>query len=427
MSSPVSSWLPALTPHRLRQVWYAPLLALAMGLMMVRLLVMARLLDVAGFGAFSGGILVSSTFCMLGCLGLQSMLQREWPVRIVRRQERRALVLAMQGWLVAAGCAFVAAVWLPILPWTGMSGTLLLVGVVHGLSQQVFLLATVDRRSRGDAVGYAWQNLSRAGLAFVLSVLAAHLTASALWALWVDAVATFALAWRFFAHSLARAFTGARGLTAIAMQRLPRVRWRSALTLMTIGIVGFVQLNVDRWLAAGRLDVSGFAQYSFAWIVLSMAQSAQAVVGALVHPALARRYAAHGSRVAFGTCLRASVALLVVGICTGLLLVPVLKQAAQYWYPGYGEAVGLIPLFLGIGVLRVSDFWSGFLIATGHEHRLLLVNVLAMALALVVWLYVASSPRDSGGELLSVGWLAAFLSALSYLGVVAASWGIQKG
>ena len=54
-----------LSPRRLRQLWYAPVLTLAMGLLLMRNLVMARLLDVPGFAEFSAGLLVSSTFCML--------------------------------------------------------------------------------------------------------------------------------------------------------------------------------------------------------------------------------------------------------------------------------------------------------------------------------------------------------------------------
>src|SRR5438105_6307399 len=143
----------ALTPRRARQLWYAPLLAIAVALTMIRSLVIAQLLDVRGFGQFSGGILVSGTFCMLGCLGLQSMLQREWPVDLVRQRERAGLVRAAQCQLVALACFVLGllAAAAGLAP-PGMSPRLLAVGLVHGLSQQLFLVATIESRSRGDVL-----------------------------------------------------------------------------------------------------------------------------------------------------------------------------------------------------------------------------------------------------------------------------------
>lgn len=426
MGNPVVDWLPALTPRRLRQLWYAPLLALAMGLMMVRLLVMARLLDVPAFGEFSGGMLVSATFCMVGALGLQAMLQREWPVRIVQGRERRALVLATQAMVVAGACAGLAALCAAALPWSGMSASLLVSGVMHGLSQQVFLLSTIDSRSRGDSVGYAAQNLSRAGLALVLSVVAASLSRSPTVILWVDAIATLALAWRFFGRSVARAFSRLHALAIIAIRGLPRVPWRSALVLMTIGVVGFVQLNLDRWVAADRLGVSGFAQYSFAWVVLSLAQSAQAVINASVYPAVARRFAGHGGRTAFSACFRVSVALLALGAGVATMLDPLLHLAIDHWYPQYADAHALIPTFLAIGVLRVSDFWSSFLLVTGQERQLLLVNLAALILALGAWTALHLPSTTPVDALRSVGWLAALITATNYAAVAASAWWVRQ-
>jgi len=65
-----------LTPRQYRQLWYLPVLASAMALMMARIMAAARLLDVPSFATYSTGLLLSTTFCMLACLGLQSLLQR---------------------------------------------------------------------------------------------------------------------------------------------------------------------------------------------------------------------------------------------------------------------------------------------------------------------------------------------------------------
>lgn len=422
MRNPVADWLPALTPRRRRQLWYAPLLALAMGLMMARLLLMARLLDVSGFGAFSGGILISSTFCMLGCLGLQSLLQREWPVLIVRGQQRRALALAGQGALVATACAGAVALCTLALQGSVWDGPLWLAGLAHGLSQQIFLLSTVDSRSRGDTVVYAVQNLSRAALALALSLVAAQLTGSPLAVLVVDAVATLLLSARYFAQSVRQQLPGLWAMAALALRRMHAVPWRATLVLMSIGVVGFVQLNLDRWVAADRLDVSGFAQYSLAWIVLSVALSAQAVINAAVFPAVARRHAEQGRRVAFIACLRASVALLVSGALAALAMWPLLGQAIDRWYPRYTDATSLLPMFLAIGVLRTADFWSTFLLVAGRERQLLLGNVASLGLALAAWGAMESPAGSSIDALRSVAWLSVLLTSINYAVVVALAW-----
>jgi O-antigen/teichoic acid export membrane protein len=412
-----------LSPRRLRQLWYAPLLVVAMGLMMLRMLVMARLFDVPVFAEFSGGILVSSTFCMLGCLGLQAMLQREWPVNLVRRQELRGLVRAAQCNIVALACCslglLVAACGVTL---AGIPPALLAIGLLHGLSQQYFLVATVESRSRGDALRFAQQNLLRAVVALGLSVAVALWTGSALAALAIDALATVVMALGFFRRSIGQAKFGAAMLYALALRRLRRVPWGSALTLMVIMVVGFGLLNADRWVASDRLGAAGFAHYSFAWIVLSMAQSAQVVINASVYPLLARRFAAQGQRMAFSVCLRASVAILVVGAVVAVPSGYVLAYGIRRWYPHFADVTTLLPLFLAVAVLRVSDFWSSFLLITGFEGRLLRLNLAAAAIGLLVWACFVRPWVGGPLMLAQVGGLAALLTLGAYAATATASW-----
>src|SRR5688572_29095745 len=97
-----------LTPRRARQLWYAPVLAVATALMMLRLFALAALLDIPNFAQVGVGLLVSSTFTMLACLGLQSVLQRDMPVMFVRGRERAARVLLAQCVVAAYASAAVA-------------------------------------------------------------------------------------------------------------------------------------------------------------------------------------------------------------------------------------------------------------------------------------------------------------------------------
>ena len=418
---------PSLSPRRLRQLWYVPLLVLAMALMMLRMLVMARLVDVPTFAEFSGGMLVSATFCMLGCLGLQSMLQREWPVNLVRRQELRALVRAAQCAIVAAACCALGLLAAGLgLKVAGMSPALLAVGLLSGLSQQLFLIATVESRSRGEALRFSLQNLLRAVAALGLSVLVAVTTGSALAALAVDALVTIALSAGYFQRSLAHVKWSALAVGVLALRRLRRVQWRSALTLMVVMVVGFALLNADRWVASEVLGTIGFAHYSFAWIVLSIAQSAQVVINASMYPMLARRFAEHGRGVAFRVCLRACVALLVLGAVAAVPLGLLLDFSVRRWYPQFVDATALLPIFLAIAVLRVSDFWSSFLLITGFESRLLRLNVAVAIGGAIVWALIVRPGTGTALSPTEVAGLAAVFTLGAYAAAAGAAWRVRS-
>ncbi|MBT2300805.1 hypothetical protein J7E70_10040 [Variovorax paradoxus] len=417
-----------LSPRRVRQLWYAPLLALAMGLMMLRMLVMAQVLDVHAFAEFSGGILISSTFCMIGCLGLQAMLQREWPVNLVRHQELRGMLRAAQCNVVALGCCVVGLVGAAagISP-AGTTPTLLGVGLLHGLSHQFFLVATAESRSRGEALRFARQNLQRAVVALILSVSAALWTGSAVLALVIDALVTIALSQTFFRSVLGRSRFGMSAIYLLAVRRLRLVHWTSALTMMFTMVLGFGLFNADRWVASDRLDVIGFAHYSFAWIVLSVAQSAQAIINASVYPLLARRFAQYGRGATFGVCMRVSVSVMAAGAAALVPLYLMLDYGIHRWYPRYGDAQALIPIFLGIAVLRVSDFWSSFLLISGLEARLLKINLYAMVFSLTVWASFVRPWSNEPTTLQQVSWLAAFLTVSAYLAAAGVSWRAGRG
>lgn len=415
--------LAALTSRRLRQLWYMPLLALAMGLMMARTLVMARLLDVPGFAQFSGCQLVSSTFSMLGCLGLQPLLQREMPVQIVRRRERAAVVLTMQCMLVAVACAAVGVmVAAGGLSAAGLGPGLLAVGVLHGLSQQVFLIGTVESRSRGEPVLFARQNLERAGLAFAAGCGVALLVGSAGPVLLTEAAVSYLLTWRAMGRVLRPSALGFRRAGAIALHRLRRLPWGSAMALLALMFVGFLFLNADRWFAAGLLPHGGFAVYAFAWVLLSVAQSVQTVINASLYPLLARRFASHGRRAAFRFCAIASIGPLVV--CAAALWPAnwLLGVIVQHWFPAYDAARAVFLVFLVIAALRVSDFWTSYLVIVGVERTLLAVYVVVGAAVCGAWLLVVRPWSGGAFGVVEVAWLAFSLTVAGYLVALAIAW-----
>lgn len=416
-----------LTRSRLRQLWYMPLLASAMGLMLVRLLVAARLLDVPGFAIYSGALLVSSTFCMLACLGLQPMLQRDLPVMLVRRRERSGAVLLAQCALVAAGCAAAAAIAVAGgATLAGLTPAVMIVGVVHGLSQQLFLIATVESRSRGEPLRFARQNLERSVAVLAAGAWAAAGTGSAAWALSSEAAVSLAMAVWLLRSQLRVGPLKAASTLRIAVRRLPSVRWRTAAALLAVACVAFVLINVDRWVAAERLPATAFAQYAFAWTLLMVAQSLQAVINASLYPLLARRLASDGRARSYRIAAIASFGLLATGALLALPVWLLLDLAVARWFPAYDAARPLLPVFVAIAVLRLSDFWSSFLVICGREAHLLSIS-LAVGLAALAFWWVADARGSSTLDAGDVAWLAMLLTGSNYLCVAVAARRAAKG
>lgn len=405
-----------MTAERWRQLWYVPLLVAAMGLMFLRMLVQARLLNLEEFAAFSGGLLISSTFSMLGCLGLQSMLQRDLPILFVQGRQRRGLVLIAQCLIVAIGCAVlgagIAAIGVPLVPF---SPGIVIMGVFHGLSQQAFVVATVESRSRGEPLRFSLQNFCRSVGVLCAGAIISKISGSAILCLAAEALISFLIVGSTLRTMLRRISLDISLVFRISFRKLPFIAWRSAAALLAVGMIAFVVTNLDRWLAADFLDGPLFAQYSFAGMVLMVAQSLHVVINASAYPLLARRYATFGRATAFSISMRASLALLMLGILFSIPAWFILDLCIARWFPAYENARHLLPVFLAVAVLRLSDFWSSFMVIAGHEGRLLQLNVIATLGAVALWGGLVYPWKGHEITPLMVASLAGILTLSSYL------------
>jgi O-antigen/teichoic acid export membrane protein len=413
--------------RRLAQLWYAPILTISIVVMMARVLVFARLLSEEEFGRFNIGMLSSSTFCMLACVGLQMILQREWPVHLVHRLERHGLVRAAQCNLVALLCAALgagAALALS-LRWPGAG--LIALGIIHGLSQQLFVIANFEGRSRGEPVQSASQNFVRAILLMMGGVGAAVLTRSAVAVIWVEASISIVISLLIYRGALSRGKMTMRLAVSLAIRQLPRAPWHSALTLMVVSIVFFLVFNIDRWVAADRLCAPGFAHYAFAWIVLTAAQSAQAVINAAVFPMLARRLGRLGNAAARRFCASLSIAVFLVGALATFPAWWVGMRLIAHWYPQYGDTGTLVLIFLSIAVFRVSDFWSSYLIIVGRERAVLVWNSVLSIAVIAMWVGELWARGFQQVQSLDIAILAAALTITCYAGNVILVWRARLG
>jgi len=408
----------AMTPRRARQLWYAPVLGIATALMMVRLFALARLLDIPNFAQVSAAFLVSSTFTMLGCLGLQSLLQRDMPIMFVRGRETAARVLLAQSAIAAYGSAAIAMVAAAAAPFDfGSPANLVALGLVHGLSQQLFLLGSVESRSRGEPLRFAQQSLVRSVLIVCAGLAAAGSTRSAAWVVVAELAVSLALAHVLLRNTLA---PGAWRIVHAAWDRRRRIDWHAAWVLLLVSLLGFALTYADRWAAATLLDAHAFANYAFAGTILAIGLSAQGMVNASVYPMLARLFGRSGQRDCYRLCAKLSLGALAGSIVAAMPAYFILQYAIARWYPAYDIAKDLVAPFLVVAAFRVSDFWSSYLMIVGYQGRLLRTNLLAGASVAIAWLVVARAMGDAASPA-AFAWLAVALAVVGYVAVAIAS------
>jgi O-antigen/teichoic acid export membrane protein len=409
-----------MTPRRARQLWYAPVLGLATALMMLRLFALARLLDIPNFAQASAAFLVSSTFTMLGSLGLQSLLQRDMPIMFVRGRETAARVLLAQSVVVAYASAAVAMLGALLVPFDfGSPANLVALGMLHGLSQQLFVLASVESRSRGDPLRFALQSLARSTLVVFVGLATALMTRSAAWVVVAEFAASLALAHALLHRTLA---PHAWRLLRAGADRWRRIDWRGAFVLLLVSLLAFALTYADRWGAATVLDARQFANYAFAGTILAVGLSAQALVNASVYPMLARLYARSGQAACFELCTRISIAALLGSLVLAVPAYLALQWAIAHWYPAYDIAPALVAPFLVVAAFRVSDFWSSYLMIVGYQGRLLRTNLLSGAVAALAW-GIATEATGRAKTPASFAWLAV---SLALAGTAAVAWAATR-
>lgn len=356
---------------------------------------------------------------MFNCFGLQSMQQRNMPIMLVRKRERAAAILLMQCLLVALGCTALGLTGAFFgLSLGDLSPAFMAISVLHGLSYQSFLIVTVESKSRAHPIRYANQNFVRALLLSCLGLGVAIWTHSAFWVISAEALACSVVTALNLPAAFKRVNIEIGALLKLALKNLPRLPWHLVFVFFCVSMVGFSLINLDRWIAAEVFNKTDFAGYAFAALVLTIAQAAQSMLSASIYPLLARRFAQFGVQHAYDLCLRISLIFLLAGCALALPVWMLSMEAVRRWYPAYSGTDSLLLLFFFVAALRVSDFWSSFLLVTGHEQSLLKVSVICGLLGLGAWLLWLQPWLGHTFSLIDFGWLAFFLTASSYLGFV---------
>lgn len=393
---------------------YTPLLGLAAAVSFGKLIVYAKLVTVAQFGALGQMLLVSAAFGMGASLGLQSVASRDVPALFARGLERRGVRLLAQTIAVASWIALLMLLWAAAgLSLFDLSAEELVLGVVHGWTQLAFLTLAFESRSRLEMMRYARDMAGRSAAIAAAGVVVAGLGFGARGVVLAEIAGTLAFCILIGRSVLARVRVGSRWLVrALAVHR-GRLPWRAALLMCAGTLVMFASFNVDRWIAAEALSRDIFGLYAFGWLVLLAAQSVQGLLNSGLLPLLSRRRAISLEASAYRLTALVSTALLVGGLLAVVPTAWMLAWTVEHWMPQYAEARPLwLPLLLA-AVFRVSDFWSSLLLVVEREGRLLAAQSAAVAaacLGYLVWLVVGGG----GATPLSLAWLAVAAAVLSH-------------
>jgi len=295
------------------------------------------------------------------------------------------------------------------------------VSVLHGFSQQLFVLATVESRSRGEPLRFSLQNLSRATLVVGGAIVVAWQLRSPNITLLVEALLSLLVSWRITEKVLGGAPIRFRALFNLVVRRIPKIRWPDALALMAVMLVGFALTNLDRWLAASWLPTHQFASYAFAWILLTASQSVQSIINSSVYPSLARRYAVHGRSSSFRLAAGASVLFISASAILAGPMNYALSVLISTWFTEYRSSLPLIPVFMAVAVVRLSDFWSSHLIIIGQERLLLFINISVGTCVSIIWFGSGQFEADESEFFMRLAWLALTLSIVNYFFVLCAA------
>lgn len=393
---------------------YTPLLGFAVAVSFGKLIVYAKLVTVAQFGALGQMLLVSAAFGMGASLGLQSVASRDVPALLAHGREQRGMRLLAQTIAVASWIALLsllaAATGLSLFDLTAEE---LMLGVIHGWAQLTFLTLAFESRSRLDMMRYARDMAGRNTAIAVAGAVVAGLGFGARGVVLAEIAGTLLFCIVIGRFALARARVGLRWLLrALAVHR-SRLPWRAALLMCAGALVMFASFNVDRWIAAETLPRDAFGVYAFGWLALLAAQSVQGLLNSGLLPLLARRRADSLEASAYRLTVLVSTALLVGGISAVLPTAWMLTWIVEHWMPQYAEVGSLwLPLLLA-AVFRVSDFWSSLLLVVEREGRLLAAQsaaVGATCLGYLAWLVFGTG----GPTPVSLAWLAVAAAVLSH-------------
>ncbi|KAI9135234.1 lipopolysaccharide biosynthesis protein [Acaryochloris sp. CCMEE 5410] len=392
--------------------------------MMARTLLMARLLSLEAFGEFSFGLLVSSSFNMLNCLGLQIILQRDLPIMILRHHEKSGAILLSQCLIVSSvsGCFIFLVIFIANILTLEIPTKFMLIGLLHGLVQQIFLIATTESRSRGQPTRYSLQYLARSSGIIVVGGLIASATGSAFLTLVAETSVVIITIHRLLVSVYRNASIKFTHALHLAIRKLPNIQWKASIWLFLASSTTFLMFNIDRWIASHTFNKEDFGLYTFAGTILIVGQMIQSLINTTVFPMLVRRNATFGKVHTYFLSLKISGILFCAWAVLSIAIWLIMNYGFIHIFPKYQNIQALLPYFMVTASFRIAGIWSSFLIITGNNIQLFTLKMFTITFSIILWIFYIHFFHTN---IISLGNLAVFSGVLSisdYLVTMATSW-----
>ncbi|NRP60360.1 hypothetical protein XMD564_001972 [Marinobacterium sp. xm-d-564] len=357
---------------------YIPLLGLSMVLMLARSLVQAQVLNVEEYASYNVSLLISSSFCVLGALGLQSISQRDLPLYLKQGKLTKSLKNIAQAIIVTLFLGvFFLLIWVFTYPSESTySGKVVGAGLAHGALQQTFLLLTIFSRSNLMMVTFSMEYLSRSILVFFAGYLASICFETASTTILVEAIATLLVCSFIFIQTFVKNNISTLRFLYIAALGIRKVRWKEPLGLMMLMLVSFGAENIDRWLSVFFLDKPSQALYSFSMIIVLAAQSFQVVLNSSLYPILAQK--PERMKENYILILKIAFTLIISGFLCYIPFSYFLEFYLPIYFADYVDILNFFPLVYTLAIIRVSDFWSSYLLICRRERILICIALIGI-------------------------------------------------
>ncbi|MBO9194825.1 hypothetical protein J5277_11970 [Rhizobium sp. 16-449-1b] len=399
--------------QRLKKAIYAPILATAMALMLGRFLLFAKILDLNAFAELSAVYLVSGIVGMLSSFGMFLDLQRKLPGYLALGQRRAAATIIWQSLLGTVAIGIVGVAFASAgLSFGSISSTAVLLGVMHGVVQQAFLIQTTESRSSNDPLRFSMQSIARALGILLFAVPISIEFGTALSVVIPECFVTGVMAISISHNTAKKMSLSHRRAALLGVRSFRRMRWGSTLSLLLLSLAVTTSSSMDRWLSSLTLQPADFAEYSFASITMTAAFALQGLINASVFPMIAKRSAIHGVRSAYRLALLSAFGTLGIFLVAIVPAIYVAEFLILQLYPKYSDAIPLIPILAIAAAFRISDFWSSFLVIRDREKTSLLINMVAAGTAFVIWLLTRFGARTPEA---GIAYMAAFVAASTYV------------
>jgi len=390
---------------------YLPTIGFSAFFSLARIAVYAHLLDVEDFGLLTKLLLVSALFGVVGSFGFQLLAQRDLPSLFYGGRYKAGLISLSKAVIVTTIFALLMFAYsLLDLPIAGISGLLLCCAITHGWSQQVFMLTLIDARSRLEMTHYAKQSLFKTISTFLVAMVVLMFGGGVVGI----AIAEIAVALLVGMALISKTTKNIKKslLWVAAIRGFKGKEIKTATQIFTCAFLAFLGTNIDRWLAAEYLDSGDFGQYSFAWISLTAALSVQSLLNAGIFPLVSRKRKEKNSDTAFKITAYISLAMLFAGIIITISVLIFAQWFIPNNYQRYAPAIPLLMPLLFAAVLRISDFWSSYLIVVHRHHSLMKMQFFLILIALIYYQAIAKFTAISP---LNFAWMAALIAAGNYI------------